>query len=180
MMIGARIYWQLLIFLCQGYTIFQVKTLIITHKITAALSTLGSSYIIQDVLRDTQKRNESTYHRIMLGLSCSDILFSFFSSFLGSWVMPRGMQIFAVGSNTTCGVAAFFSAIGCISTMLYSCSLATFYILKLKHSWVNSKIKVIEKWLLFLPCTMGLIYAIVPAAMSKLGPFGLLCAWVRL
>ena len=162
-------------FLCLGFTIAQVKTLIISYKITAGLSIFGSSYIIQHILRDPQKLNGSTYHRIMLGLSCSDIIYSFFGLFLGTWVMPRGEQLFAVGSNATCNIAGFFSSIGYISTFLYSCSLATFYLLKLKYSWVDRKIKDIEKWLLFLPCTGGFIGAISAATMSKLGPYGLVC-----
>ena len=100
---------------------------------------------------------------------------SFFGPFLGSWVMSRGKQIFAVGSNAICSVTAFFVAIGGGSTLWYSCSLATFYLLKLKYSWVNSKVKRIEKWLLFLPCTVGLIYAIILAAMLKLGPMNFAC-----
>ena len=171
MNIEIRLDW----YLCKlGVTISQTKTLIITNKISAGLSIFGSSYIVKDVLRDPKKRNESTYHRIMLGLSCSDIITSF-CLFLGTWVMPRGMQIYAVGSNVTCSVTAFFIAVGGSSTVLYSCSLATFYLLKLKYSWVNSKVKAVEKWLLFLPCTLGLIGTIVPAAMSKLGPAGYAC-----
>ena len=159
------------------FTLSQLKTVIISYKVTAALSILGSSYIIQDILRDPQKRNESTYHRIMLGLSSSDIIISFFGPFLGTWVMPTGKQItYAVGFKETCDAAAFFAAIGAISTLLYSCSLATFYILKLKYSWVNRKVKVAEKWLLFLPCTLGLIYAITTAAMKKYGHHGFICS----
>ena len=162
-------------YLCTYSSISKVKALFIIYKVTAALSILGSSYIIQDILRDPQKREESTYHRIMLGLSCSDISFSFFCFFLGTWAMPRGEHLFAVGSNVTCSAAGFFSLMGNLSTLLYSCSLAAFYLLKLKYSWGNSKIKGIEKWLLFLPCTIGLIYAISAAAMSKLGPYGWGC-----
>ena len=69
----------------------------------------------------------------------------------------------------------FFKGKGGISTIFYSCSLATFYLLKLKYSWVNSRIKAVEKWLLFLPCTVGLIVAISEVAMSKLGPYAMAC-----
>ena len=111
----------------------------------------------------------------MLGLSCSDIIYSFFGPFLGTWVMPRESQKFAVGSNATCSIGGFFFTLGGMSTLLYSCSLATFYLVKLKYSWVNSKVKAIEKWLLFLPCTVGLIAAISEVAMSKLGPYAMAC-----
>ena len=78
MNIETELDWYLCI---AGFTIYQLKTIIITLKISSALSILGSSYVVQDVLRDPQKRNESTYHRIMLGLSCSDMIVSFFGYF---------------------------------------------------------------------------------------------------
>ena len=161
--------------LCIGFTKSQVTTLIINRKITAVLSILGSGYIVQDVLRDPKKRNESTYHRLMLGLSLSDIIFSIIY-FLGTWIMPKGSHLFAAGSNATCSAGGFFSGIGAMATLLYSCSLATFYLLKLKYSWVNSKIKASEKWLLYLPGAASLIFGITTAAMSRLRPFGFGCA----
>ena len=152
-------------FVCQkGRSIIELGTAIIAQKVTSALSILGSSYIIQDVLRDPRKRDESTYHRIMLCLSCSDLMFSFFGPFLGSWVMPRGIQMFAVGNNFSCSFTGFFNVMTATSTPLYNCSLATFYMLKLKFSWVNSRVKAVEKWLLLLPCTVGLIVAIPSTA----------------
>ena len=59
------------------YSITQMVSMIITAKISSGLSILGSSYIVQDVLRDLEKRNKSSCHRIMLALSSSDITFSF-------------------------------------------------------------------------------------------------------
>ena len=117
--------WQL----CQGLSIDQITNLIINYKISSALSIMGSIYVIQDVLWDPKKRKESTYHRIMVGLSCSDIIFSFFGPFLGSWVMPTGSQIFAAGSDIACAVAGFFMTMAVPCTPLYNCSLATFYLL---------------------------------------------------
>ena len=162
-------------YLCQGHGIARLTALIINYKISSTLSILGSGYVIQDVLRDPRKRNESTYHRIMLGLSCSDILISFFYAFMGSWLMPKGSQLFAVGSKVTCGISAFFTSMAAPVTPLYNCSLTTFYFLKLRLSWANRKIKAIEKWLLFLPCTLGLASATSSAAMNKLGPYGYSC-----
>ena len=163
--------WQL----CQGLSIDQITNLIINYKISSALSIMGSIYVIQDVLWDPKKRKESTYHRIMVGLSCSDIIFSFFGPFLGSWVMPTGSQIFAAGSHIACAVAGFFMTMAVPCTPLYNCSLATFYLLRLKFQWVSREIVAIEKWLLYLPCIAGLISAIVAAIVSIFAPYGLNC-----
>ena len=165
-------------YLCEGFSITQIinTTLIINFNLTAALSIFGSSYVIQDVLRDPKKRNESTYHRIMFCLSCSDIILSFFGPFLGTWVFPKGSQLFAAaGFEALCGVAGFFMTLAIPCIPLYNCSLATFYLLKLKFTWVNRKVKAIEKWLLFLPCTVGLITAIIAAIIERFGPDKFFC-----
>lgn len=148
---------------------------IITLKISSGLSIMGSGYILQDVLRNPKKRNESTYHRIMLVLSCSDIIFSFFGPFLGTWVMAKGADLFAFGSETTCIVTGSLASMGILSVPLYNCSLAIFYLLKLKLSWTNRKIKAIEKWLLFLPVTVGLIAVISAAAIDGIGISNYVC-----
>ena len=94
--------------LCIGLSRTQIASKIIVGKITATLSILGSSYDIQDVLRNPKKRNESTYHRLMVGLSFSDIIYSFFGWFLGTWVMPKGSHLFAIGSEGSCIASGFF------------------------------------------------------------------------
>ena len=150
--------------LSEGFTDGDIVNII--YIINATLSILFCSYVIQDILCDPQKRNESTYHRIMLGLSCSDIILSFYYLFEGIWIMMTGRYVNE--DDVICNIAGFFNIIGDISSLLYSCSLATFYLLKLKYSWVNSKVKAIEKWLLFLPCTTGLIAAVVATVISIL------------
>jgi hypothetical protein len=47
---------------------------------------IGSSMIAHDVLKDATKRSR-VYHRIILGMSCFDIIGSI-CYFLGRWPMP--------------------------------------------------------------------------------------------
>ena len=157
--------------ICIGQSRNEVVSQIIVSKITAALSILGSSYVIQDVLRSPEKRNESIYHRLMFGLSCSDIIFSFFAWFLGTWVTPKESNLFAVGSESACIVSGFFHYMTDLSTPSYNCSLAIFYFLQLKLNWTKRRIKAIEKWFHILPWTVGLIGATTAAALSSLGPY---------
>ena len=72
---------------------------------------------------------------------------------LGSWTMPRGSQLFAVGSKGTCTLAGLFVYMTVFSTPLYNCSLATYYFLQLRLNWVNRRIKAVERWLHILPWT---------------------------
>ena len=161
--------------ICKGLSRDQVTSHIIISKITAALSILGSSYVIQDIVRNPEKRNESIYHRLMFGLSCSDVIFSFFGWFLSTWVMPKESHLFAVGSESTCIASGFFHYMTALSTPLYNCSLATFYFLQLRLNWTKRKIMAIEKWFHILPWTVGLIGAITAAALSSLGPYLNVC-----
>mmetsp|Transcript_193 Transcript_193/g.263 ORF Transcript_193/g.263 Transcript_193/m.263 type:complete len:279 (+) Transcript_193:254-1090(+) len=54
-----------------GFTIPQLKVLIILPKITGTMSTIGSSYIIYDVAKSLTKR-ENPFNRIMLGMSIAN------------------------------------------------------------------------------------------------------------
>lgn len=157
-----------------GFSTTQITVKIIIGKISALLSISGSSYVIQDVIRDPDKRRESTYHRLMFGLSCSDILYSFIW-FLGTWAMPKGSNLFAVGSNESCVAVGFIHYTSSLSTPLYNCSLATFYLMKLRFNWVKRKIKAVEKWLHILSWTVCLIVGIAAAASSTLGPYFNVC-----
>ena len=142
----------------------------IAVKIGGSLSCAGSAYILQDVLRDPNKRTKSIYHRIMLGLSTMDILSSVFEWFIGSWAMPKGSWIWAAGNITTCDIAGFVSVIGYIGSPLYNCSLATFYLLQLRYGWPERRMKAIEKWLHIVPCLVTLVVCIYFLATELFGP----------
>ena len=111
-----------------GITLYQALTMIIASKISSSLSLVGSIYILQDILRDPEKRNESIYHRTMLGMAGSDFIYAF-GFFLGTWPQPKGQNILAIGNDVTCDVVAFLILFGNILSPFYNCSLATYYLL---------------------------------------------------
>ena len=139
-------------------------------KIGGTISCIGSGYIIQDVLRNPDKRNKSIYHRIMVGLSTMDILVSFFLFILGSWPMPKGSYLWAVGNLATCDAAAFIGVIGYTGSPLYTCSLATFYSLQLKYNWPDHKMKAAEKWFHIIPWSIAISYVTIGLSTRSLGP----------
>ncbi len=143
---------------------------VIIPKITGLLSITGSGYIAQDVLRNPHKRTNSIYHRLMLGLSVSDIIYSTSAFVLTSWPIPRGYFIGAAGNVATCDTSAFFSSIGMFATPLYNCSLVTYYLLQLKYNWVDRKLRAIEKWLHVVPWTVGLGVGVGGLASRAFGP----------
>lgn len=154
-----------------------LKANVIIPKITGFLSMIGSGYIIQDVLRNPHKRTKSIYHRLMLGLSISDTIYSFSAFVLTSWPMPRDYFIMAAGTVATCDASAFFTSIGMFVTPLYNCSLVTYYLLQLKHNWADQRIRNVEKWLHLGPWLIGLGVAFAGLATKAFGPVISAC-WV--
>ena len=70
-------------------TIITMKSLAVAPHISGFLSVLGSLVIVLDIVRDRKKWHDSVYHRLMLGLSVTDILGSFAKA-LGTWPIPVG------------------------------------------------------------------------------------------
>ena len=84
-----------------GSDYYEALTIIIAAKVSSSLSLFGSCYVIQDILRDEEKRNSSIYHRTMLGVAVSDFIVAL-AVFLGTWPMEKaGYNIFAVGNDGT-------------------------------------------------------------------------------
>lgn len=149
---------------------------VLAPKISGTLSVVGSSYIIQDVLRDPQKRKKFS-SRIMLGLSVMDVLSSFSAFVLTSWPRPAGSMPWAVGTVETCDASAFFTTIGFFGVPLYNCALVTYYLVQLNYGWPDRKIKAIEKWFHIVPWSVGVLVAIAGVATKSFGPFQSIC-WV--
>ena len=154
---------------------FDLTLMVILPKIIGGLSAVGSGYIIQNVMRDPRKRKGSTFHRLMLGLSTSDFLSSFFVYFLSSWPMPRGYMRYAVGTVGTCDAAGFFLPLTVFTSPLYNCSLATFFLVQLKYNWSDQRIIEVEKWLHIVPWSVGLVAGILGLIMKSYGPINAHC-----
>ena len=152
-----------------------LKAHVIIPKLSGTLSFLGSSFIIQDVLRNPNQRARGPYHRIMVGLSTLDLFVTISQSILTSWPMPSGYYIMAVGNVYTCDAAGFVASIGHYGIPLYNCALATYFLLELKYSWGESRIKAAEKWFHIVPWMTGVVMAIVGLVTQSFGPVAQVC-----
>ncbi len=140
-------------------------------KVGGTISCVGSGYIIQDVLRHPARRSKSIYHRIMVGLSTMDILFSFFKCFLGSWPLPQESNyLWAVGTMASCEAVAFIGLVGFLGSHLYTCSLASYYSLQLKYNWTDHRIKKAEKWFHIVPWSLSILVCTAALCAKTLGP----------
>ena len=164
------------IFFSVGWSKSQLIAFLIIPKITGTASAIGSGYIVQDVLRNPPKR-KSTYHRVMLGLSCADIFYSI-AWILGSWPMPKGTQLFAAGNVTTCDIFGFIQLVGGLASVMYNCSLTTYYFLQLNCNLVDRKMKNVEKWLHIVPWSVAFVPGIVGLILQGYGPHYNTCWYV--
>ena len=100
---------------------------LIVTQISAALSIMGSGYILALVGGKWRKKKSSVdpYQRIMAMYSVYDILFSFFFWFMSSWMAPTETGWLGASGNTaTCSTNGFaWVAFGSGSVVsLFSCS----------------------------------------------------------
>jgi hypothetical protein len=158
-----------------GWNETQIIAISIVQRIMGTISVIGSGYVIQDVLRNPEKRRTSTFHRLMVGLSTADIISSFFSHVLSTSPMPKGYHVLAIGSVATCDIQGFVGMLGCLVTALYNCSLTTYYLVQVRYNWVDRRIKALEKWLHLVPWSVGLVVAIIPLLLQGYGPYGTSC-----
>jgi len=140
----------------------QQKALAIISKCTSIPSIFGSSYIVFEVLRDPVKRQKSTYHRLLLAMSISDI-FASLAIFVGTWAIPQdnseGIYL-AYGTQTTCNIQGLFIQLG-IVTPLYNGMLALYFLMSINWGWKERKIQKIEKFLHAFPLIWGFGTAIL-------------------
>lgn len=146
-----------------------------------SLYDLSSLFSTTDVCTNPSKRRGpgSFYHRIMLGMSILDCSASFFGSFLGSCVMPKGSHYYAVGTLATCDAASFFHQLGLLGTPMYNCSLMTLLLLSIAYNWGPMRLKKVEKWFHIVPWTLCLTCAVVAFPLKVYGPSFMSCWYVH-
>mmetsp|Transcript_22476 Transcript_22476/g.48950 ORF Transcript_22476/g.48950 Transcript_22476/m.48950 type:complete len:581 (+) Transcript_22476:464-2206(+) len=127
----------------------QMVAIELAPKFGAFLSLLGSSLIIYRLLvHGRTELRTRTGHRILLAMSCVDIPNSI-QFFLSSWAAPRDApgQVWAVGTQGTCSMQAFFGHLG-IAMPAYNVAMSAYYYLTVVHSWREHDF--IGKWPEFL------------------------------
>ena len=95
-------------------------------SVTAVISMI-SSFIVIWMIRRSHVGLSSTYHRLLLGLCISDIIFSISMSFLGIWA-PSELSYYhwiAMGNTNTCTIQGFIFMLGTCMGQFYTCSLVS-------------------------------------------------------
>mmetsp|Transcript_5539 Transcript_5539/g.7347 ORF Transcript_5539/g.7347 Transcript_5539/m.7347 type:complete len:118 (+) Transcript_5539:158-511(+) len=94
-----------------------LKALAIVPKVSGAVSIIGSTCILNDIFMKSRKKSNRLpiNLRILVSLSISDIIASFFAYFLSTWMVPSDTPsedvVFAAGNDVTCNVQGFLTAL---------------------------------------------------------------------
>ena len=104
----------------------------ITQVSTAAISFIGSSLTASMVARPSNGGLKTPYHRIVFGLSASDILQSL-ALLTGPWSMPPGIRLapWGIGNEYTCRFNGAIISIGGCAVPMYVAGLCIYYFCKL-------------------------------------------------
>ena len=129
--------------------------------LSAALSLMGSSAIVYKILRHLEKTKTTTpYDRIMLCLSCCDILASITYA-MGPLLLPRetSQRVWAVGTDWTCSRLGFLTQLTCLWAVWYNALLSFYFLLTVRFRVGPDKFRgKYEPWMhlsgaIFFPVT---------------------------
>eukprot|EP00551_Chaetoceros_affinis_P006606 CAMPEP_0203667292 /NCGR_PEP_ID=MMETSP0090-20130426/4157_1 /ASSEMBLY_ACC=CAM_ASM_001088 /TAXON_ID=426623 /ORGANISM="Chaetoceros affinis, Strain CCMP159" /LENGTH=677 /DNA_ID=CAMNT_0050531411 /DNA_START=32 /DNA_END=2065 /DNA_ORIENTATION=+ len=157
----------------------------IAPRITGSLSVVSSALIIVLVLRSST-RLSSTYHRIMVGLSTTDIICStamalthlpFPRPGLSPCVDQYSYQGLRLGNTQTCTAQGFFLVFGQLSTYAYNAALSIYFAcaiyFKLKKKTIQNRV---EPVLHLVAVVVPFSLALTPLADENYNPTAEHCA----
>lgn len=147
------------------------RNMAIARGTTSILSILSSSTIIWMILR-SHDRLSTPYHRLLLGMCVSDILFSStYATFNFTLPVEDDYWIWnARGNYSTCNMEGFVNIFGLFCGWYYVCSKCFYHVLVIKYQKRNEEIKrIYEPYLHGIPIVLPLIYS---TSMLILDAFG--------
>jgi len=126
---------------------------VILPRISGTLSMIGSACIVMEVLRNKQKRSK-VYHRLLLGMSCVDFIFSS-SLAVSTLPIPADSGVYgAKGNDATCTLQGFWVQFGLTET-IYNTVLAYYFMRVIRYSKTESQMKKVEIYFHLIPLLYG-------------------------
>lgn len=155
----------------------QEKVLSLLPIFSGLLSAWGSLQIIHAVWlrfrrgrRDESESATCCYQRIMLGLSCSDLISSLALS-LQAFLLPRetSQRAWVIGNQYTCGLMGFFQQ-SSLATIFYNGMLSFLFLLTIRYSIDEKRLVTLyEPWMHGLSIGFPLVTASTLAALGMYG-----------
>lgn len=107
---------------------------------SSILSIIGSTVIIYIARKSREAKGWNPYHRLLLGMSVCDIIFSITLG-LNIFLLPRetSQRIWVMGNHATCSAMGFFIQIS-YSALLYNAMLSFYFLLTARFGLKNDQI----------------------------------------
>ena len=117
----------------------------------------------------------STFHRLLMALSMSDVISSFWMM-LATAPAPRSTEGYVWnprGNVHSCNAQGFFLYLGIMAAPLFNCSLCLYYLAVIKYNKKDAYIRAkLEPFLLAIPMATALILATTILSMRSFNPSG--------
>ena len=137
---------------------------------TGPISVISSMAIVVMIMRSRIQLSNS-YHRLIFGISLTDIMLSSGLSF-SSLPAPIGTPGTwkSLGNQSTCNAQGFFIMFGTLATPAYFLSLQIYYLCKIKYHTNSEKMEKLEVCLHVVPILLGLTGSIIPLVTDSMNP----------
>jgi len=157
-------------------TFYTSKAGVAIAATTGTISAISSFIIIYIMYKSKQGFKQSVYHRIVLGMSFSDIIVSVAIAFT-TLPMPKDMiyrqfeGLLIRGNISTCTAQGFFFILGGSCTATYIASLMLYYLFSIRYKKTEEEIaKRIEPWLHAIPIIYSILISSSLVAFEALNP----------
>jgi hypothetical protein len=117
----------------------KAKVILWLYRISATLSLIGSILIIHEFFSRSPD-HRSTYHHLMLAISCYDVISSIAYIFTGVLVPTSAGQYESHGNGATCKLQGFLIQLGQTS-LFYNLLLSVYFLLLVKYNWKERRFR---------------------------------------
>lgn len=167
--------------LSQVETVYTSHTGISIARATGLVSAISSILIILVIAISSTKLSTS-YHRIIFGMSLSDVIASI-AVFCSTWLMPQDMmftqfQSSVLGNWTTCSLQGFFFLIGFECAFAFNTLLCIYYLNVIRYKCSEEKFRKCQEPLFFgLAIIIPLAHtaAVIKGNLIAPGPYDVAC-----
>lgn len=131
---------------------------------------------MRDVLTSS-KRRQRVYHHIILSLSLCDFVIDL-ATFMSTWPIPTDTSgVWAAsGTTQTCTTQGYFLQLA-IMAPLYNAALSLYYLLMIKYSWSEERLKRLRIPIHAIILTFGIGTSIAGLPLTLYNPANLWC-WI--
>lgn len=153
----------------------------IIPKCTGALSMISSTLLARHIITKKKWGDVSLTNKILFAISIVDIIYSFFVSFLSTWMVPRGAShhaSLAAGTTATCTAQGFIAVFSMSYFATAYTALAVLYWLIVHNGWTKNQLgqRKISFSFLLPPIFVASCFAVPPLFFGMYNEYlGLKC-----